>query len=168
MSVWLRFKSSKRILLQWSHHTHNITFLPWGSTFEETCRDSSLLLPLNIVIKVISQPWNKTCHYEYVIFLIFSLRIWGSQTLSLLIFPIFFKWWLIMGWYMLRSSVNYWVFFSRLHFINSLKTPWPKKEKKKKNVGLVLWHINHCRLFNTKYYLYICIKYIWFVNTLCW
>ena len=28
--------------------------------------------------------------------------------------------------------------------------------------GLVLWHINHCRLFNAKYSLYIYIKYIWF------
>ena len=27
--------------------------------------------------------------------------------------------------------------------------------------GLVLWHINHCRLFNAKSYSYICIKYIW-------
>ena len=27
---------------------------------------------------------------------------------------------------------------------------------------LVLWHINHCRLFNTKSSLYIYIKYIWF------
>ena len=26
--------------------------------------------------------------------------------------------------------------------------------------GLVLWHINHCRLFNAKSYLYIHIKYI--------
>ena len=26
----------------------------------------------------------------------------------------------------------------------------------------VLWHINHCRLFNAKSYLYIYIKYIWF------
>ena len=28
--------------------------------------------------------------------------------------------------------------------------------------GWVLWHINHCRLFNTKSFLYIYIKYIWF------
>ena len=28
--------------------------------------------------------------------------------------------------------------------------------------GLVLWHINHCRLFNAKSYLYIYIKYLWF------
>ena len=27
---------------------------------------------------------------------------------------------------------------------------------------MVLWHINHCRLFNTKPFLYIHIKYIWF------
>ena len=30
--------------------------------------------------------------------------------------------------------------------------------------GWVLWHINHCRLFNAKSSLYIYIKYIWFVN----
>ena len=29
-------------------------------------------------------------------------------------------------------------------------------------VDWVLWHINHCRLFNTKSSLYIYIKYIWF------
>ena len=28
--------------------------------------------------------------------------------------------------------------------------------------GWVLWHINHCRLFNAKSFLYIYIKYIWF------
>ena len=28
--------------------------------------------------------------------------------------------------------------------------------------GLVLWHINHCRLFNGKSSLYIYVKYIWF------
>ena len=28
--------------------------------------------------------------------------------------------------------------------------------------GLVLWHINHCRLFNAKSFLYMYIKYIWF------
>ena len=28
--------------------------------------------------------------------------------------------------------------------------------------GLVLWHINHCRLFNAISSLYIYIKYIWF------
>ena len=28
--------------------------------------------------------------------------------------------------------------------------------------GLILWHINHCRLFNAKSSLYIYIKYIWF------
>ena len=28
--------------------------------------------------------------------------------------------------------------------------------------GCVLWHINRCRLFNTKSSLYIYIKYIWF------
>ena len=28
--------------------------------------------------------------------------------------------------------------------------------------GLVLWHINHCRLFNAKSSLYIYVKYIWF------
>ena len=36
-----------------------------------------------------------------------------------------------------------------------------KKKKKKKNwFGWVLWHINHCRLFNAKSFLYIYIKYI--------
>ena len=28
--------------------------------------------------------------------------------------------------------------------------------------GWVLWHINHCRLFNAKSSLYIYIRYIWF------
>ena len=31
-----------------------------------------------------------------------------------------------------------------------------------RKIGLVLWHINHCRLFNAKSSLYIYIKYIWF------
>ena len=28
--------------------------------------------------------------------------------------------------------------------------------------GMILWYINHCRLFNAKSFLYIYIKYIWF------
>ena len=28
--------------------------------------------------------------------------------------------------------------------------------------NLVLWHIDHCGLFNAKSFLYIYIKYIWF------
>ena len=33
-------------------------------------------------------------------------------------------------------------------------------------VGLVLWHINHCRLFNSKSCLYIYIEYnlVWFYD----
>ena len=31
--------------------------------------------------------------------------------------------------------------------------------------GWVLWHYNHCRLFNTKWYLYIHIKYIYDLKT---
>ena len=34
--------------------------------------------------------------------------------------------------------------------------------KRKKIDCWVLWHINHCRLFNAKSSLYIYIKYIWF------
>ena len=30
------------------------------------------------------------------------------------------------------------------------------------SIGLVLWHINHCRLFNARSSLYIYIRYIWF------
>ena len=30
------------------------------------------------------------------------------------------------------------------------------------DVGIILWHINHCSLFNAKSSLYIYIKYIWF------
>ena len=45
-----------------------------------------------------------------------------------------------------------------------------KKERKKTEQRIislvsfrfVLWHINHCRLFNAKSSLYICIKYISF------
>ena len=48
-------------------------------------------------------------------------------------------------------------------------TKWSKISNGGKNMqmikiwfGLVLWHINHCRLFNVKSSLYIYIKYIWF------
>ena len=39
------------------------------------------------------------------------------------------------------------------------------QERKKERwwFGLVLWHINHCGLFNAKFSLYIYIKYKWFV-----
>ena len=39
LSVWLRFKISKWII---SHYTRSISFLPWSSTFGESCRDSFL------------------------------------------------------------------------------------------------------------------------------
>ena len=31
--------------------------------------------------------------------------------------------------------------------------------------GWVLWYINHCGLFKAKSFFYICIKYVWFVNS---
>ena len=34
--------------------------------------------------------------------------------------------------------------------------------------GLVLWHINHCRLFNANSCLQVHIEYIWFVNIFAW
>ena len=34
--------------------------------------------------------------------------------------------------------------------------------------SLVLWHINHYILFNTKSYLYIYIRPLWFLNTFYW
>ena len=34
--------------------------------------------------------------------------------------------------------------------------------------GWILWYINHCRTFNAKSSLYICIKYIWFVRLGLW
>ena len=37
-----------------------------------------------------------------------------------------------------------------------------RKGRKKVWFGWILWHINHCRLFNAKSSLYICIKYIGF------
>ena len=42
--------------------------------------------------------------------------------------------------------------------------PWGREKISAKFIwfGLVLWHINHCRLFNAKSSLYIYVKYIWF------
>ena len=34
------------------------------------------------------------------------------------------------------------------------------KQNQRLQIGWVLWHINHCRLFNAKSSLYIYIKYI--------
>ena len=34
-------------------------------------------------------------------------------------------------------------------------------------VWLDLWYINHCWLFNLKSCFYVCIKYIWFLNSFC-
>ena len=44
LSVSLHFKNSKRIILQWSHKTYRITFLPWSSAFGVGCRDRALSL----------------------------------------------------------------------------------------------------------------------------
>ena len=43
---------------------------------------------------------------------------------------------------------------------------WGSSSEALGSVGLVLWHTNHCRLFNAKSSLYISIKYIGFVNIL--
>ena len=45
-----------------------------------------------------------------------------------------------------------------------LYIPWRRKSL----IGLVLWHIDYCRLFKTKSCLYIYTKYIWLVNSFCW
>ena len=58
------------------------------------------------------------------------------------------------------------IFYTR-YFCKMLSIKWTDyMQNEEIRFGLVLWHINHCRLFNTKSCLYIYIKYIWFVNIL--
>ena len=93
--------------------------------------DNSLSSSLNIVIKdpyfvswknirekrLISQPWKKKVdRYEYAIYPLLLQRIWGSPTLSLMTFPVFFKWRQIVNRDMLRLT-KAWTAINRLSII---------------------------------------------------
>ena len=61
--------------------------------------------------------------------LFFSLRVWGSQTTSLLTFLIFFQWQQMVDWDVLRSSPNSWVVLCGLHSTNFLEASWLKSDE---------------------------------------
>ena len=67
--------------------------------------------------RVTSLLWKKSCCYEYTIFFFF-LGVRRTQTLSLPIFPIFFKWQSIC------ISSNTRLLLRELHSTNSLKVSW--------------------------------------------
>ena len=62
-------------------------------------------------------------------------------------------WFGLVGFYGISTIVSYLMpnpFYTYIYKISMIWFYW------------VLWHINHCRLFNAKSSLYICIKYIGF------
>ena len=61
-------------------------------------------------------------------------------------------WFGLVGFYGISTIVGYLMLNPRYTYILNIYGL----------VGWVLWHINHCRLFNAKSSLYIYIKYIWF------
>ena len=63
-------------------------------------------------------------------------------------------WFGLVGFYGISTIVGYFMPNSLYKYIlNIYDLVW---------FGWVLWHINHCWLFNAKFSLYIYIKYIWF------
>ena len=61
--------------------------------------------------------------------LFFSLRVWRTQTPSLLMFPTFFKWWQIVDWSVLKSSAKSQVFLCGLHYTTSFKASLSRSDK---------------------------------------
>ena len=79
--------------------------------------------------------------------------------------------WLSLSIYIYVWYIEHWFSFMQGKANNTLfcilYISYSKGSKQKEYwFGLVLWSINHCRLFNAKSCLYIYIKYIWFVNIL--
>ena len=89
-----------------------------------------LLFVLDIVIKdSFFVPCNSILEKRFILkadflmsdlSLFFSVSVWGTNTLSLLTFSIFFKWWHILIWNVLKPCINYQALFHRLHSTNSL------------------------------------------------
>ena len=136
-SVGLQFKNSKWIMLQWSHRTNCITFLPWNFAFWVGCRDLYLSIHSLLYWKLL---WKTHFLSPVMIFLrnesflclerrhvkmnmqsslFFSLREWGTPMPSLLTFAIFFQ--MVADCGLLRSRANSWVLLHRLHSTNSFK-----------------------------------------------
>ena len=108
-------------------------FFPWSSTFGVGCKDSSLsihsfldwifsqkthfFVTCNDIFgqQVIYLSWKRLVAMNVWFSFFFLPRVWGSQTPSLLIFPIFFKFWLIVDWNVLMSRVNSQVLLCGLH-----------------------------------------------------
>ena len=76
-----------------SDHTlytqHNFSSMKLVNSLEDCHKKTHFFVIGNSIEKwVLFLPWKKTYHYGYAMFLI-PLRVWGTQTPSLLTFPIF-------------------------------------------------------------------------------
>ena len=114
LSIWLQFNNTKWIIPRWSYYTHNINFLLWSSVFGVVCQSIAFCNVEHWRKRLIFVTCNKMSQW------IFSQRVWGTETPSLLMSPIFFRWWPIMDWDVLRSSANSRVLLHGLHSTNSL------------------------------------------------
>ena len=99
-------------------------------------------IPLNIYDLV----W-----FGLVLWLINHCRLFNAKS-SLYIY-IKYIWFGLVWFYGISTTVGYLMPNPLYTYILNIYMIW---------FGLVLWHINYCRLFNAKSSLYIYIKYIWF------
>ena len=80
-----------------------------------------------------------------------SMTSWNSTKAVTYFYHGFY---LVTNWFYGTSNIVGYLIPNPLHtYILNIYIIW---------LGWVLWHINHCRLFNAKSSLYIYTKYIWF------
>ena len=89
--------------------------------------------------------------FGWVLWHINHCRLFNAKS-SLYIY-IKYIWFGLVGFYGISTIVGYLMPNPLYTYILNIYMIW---------FGWVLWHINHCRLFNAKSSLYIYIKYIWF------
>ena len=101
---------------------------------------------------------NLLCTYILNIYDLVSLVLWHTKhcwlfnAKSYLYIYIKYIWFDLVGFHGISTIVGYLMQNPLYTYIlNIYDLVW-----------LILWHINHCRLFNVKPSLYIYIKYIWF------
>ena len=110
MSVWLWFKHSKWIIPRWSQHNFSSFKLCLCGRLLRFILINLLPFALNIVIKVIFlRNGSFLCLERRLVTMdmqsfLFLLSVWGSQMLSLFMFPIFFNWRHIVDWDVLRCK----------------------------------------------------------------
>ena len=169
------------------HHFHPIVHTPWlfflahfnllflhftsGLHLVFLCKFNFIQLISNSLVRNIYSPVSSHLFIEHFLFLRDILTFlswyfdifWGSTRMFSSLTTLFLLYlYLILNTANLEQSTYFITLHNKLPSWMNFSIQFIELTVLLLEPGWVLWHINHCRLFNAKSSLYIYIKYIWF------